>query len=150
MWLAATPSDRLGSRASGVDVQVSGQPDTCESGGNFVYARDRRGSDHQRLDQFHSIAFHLIIDINVALCSGNALMPDQARQQSNADAFVGQCGDEGAPPAVTAAPIHPRPLVQVVKVLGHGVGAKALAWIGHRCEQCLRVRMPIAAGDVDS
>ena len=54
------------------------RPDTCPSGGNSLYARDRWGSDQQRSDQFHSIAFHLIVDINVALRSGNALMPNQA------------------------------------------------------------------------
>jgi hypothetical protein len=51
----------------GVDGEVSGQPDTCPSGGDSLRARKYRGSDQQRSDQFHSIAFHLIIDINVAL-----------------------------------------------------------------------------------
>ena len=76
-------------------------------------------------------------------------MPNQARQQPYADTLVGQRGDERASPAVAAAPIHPRPLVQVVKVLGHGVGAKALAWICHSGEQGLRVRVPIAAVDIN-
>ena len=91
-----------------------------------MYTQNYWGPNQQRLDQFHSIAFHLIIDIDVALRSGNALMPDQACQQANANPFVGQCGDERASPTVAAAPIHPRPFVQVVEVLGHGVGAKAL------------------------
>lgn len=76
-------------------------------------------------------------------------MTYQACQQAHTDTLVGQRGDKSAPPAVAAAPIYPCPLVQVVKVLGHGVGAKALAWIGHSGEQGLGVRMPIAAGDVN-
>ena len=76
-------------------------------------------------------------------------MMEQASKQAHADALVGQRGDKRAPPAVAAAPIHSRPLVQVVKVLGHGVGAKAFAGIGHSGKQGLRVRVPITAGDVN-
>jgi len=64
-------------------------------------------------------------------------MPNQACQQAHTYTLVGQRCDESAPPAVAAAPIHPRPLVQVMKVLGHGVGAKTLAWVGHSGEQGL-------------
>ena len=67
------------SRASGVDGKVSGQPDTCELGGDLIYAQNYWGSDQQRLDQFHGVALHLVVDINVSLGCGNALMTNQTR-----------------------------------------------------------------------
>jgi hypothetical protein len=37
--------------ASGVDGEVSGQPDTCELGGDFLYARNWRRRDYGRSHQ---------------------------------------------------------------------------------------------------
>ena len=49
-------------------------------------------------------------------------MPNQAGQEPHTDPFVGQGGDKGASAAVTAATMNARSSIEIVKVLGHGVG----------------------------
>ena len=75
-------------------------------------------------------------------------MPDQTCQQAHTDAFVCQCGDEGASSAVTTATIDASTSIEIVKVLCQCVGCKALAWFGLRGEEGLIWFIPTLAGHV--
>ena len=74
------------------------------------------------LNQLHGSTFHVVVNVNVALSGGDIRVPNEAGKQADADTFIGQCGDEGAATAVTTPSSDTCTFVQVVEVLGHGVG----------------------------
>ena len=54
------------------------------------------------LNQLHCPTLHIIINVNVALGGGDVGVTNEAGKQTDADTFIGQCGDEGAATAMTA------------------------------------------------
>jgi hypothetical protein len=49
-------------------------------------------------------------------------VPYQTCQEPHTDPFVSQGSDKGASAAVTATTMNARSSIEIVKVLGHGVG----------------------------
>ena len=73
-------------------------------------------------NQFHRLALHVVVDVDVTLGGCNVGVPHQTCQQSHTHALVSQCCDERAAPTVTTATHNARPLVHVVEVLGQRIG----------------------------
>ena len=75
-------------------------------------------------------------------------MPYQTCQEPDTDAFVCQGGDKGASAAVTAATMNARSSIEIVKVLGHGVGRESFAWICLCGEEALILAIPRLAAHI--
>lgn len=80
-----------------------------------------------RLDQLHCCPLHVIVDIDVALCGGDALVTSERSQHPYADALAGQCGDERAPTTVTAGPVDTCMPVQPPHKLAKGVASESIS-----------------------
>jgi len=97
-----------GDYASGVDGEVSGLPDTCASGGDFLCALNYRGHVSQHSNQANCPAQHVIGCINIANRGADIAVSHGAHQHPNAHSSGGQSCGKTATATVAGCAVYAR------------------------------------------